>query len=90
MKHSRIIDITLLHSSVHSNLKYLFPTMKRSFLYVLLYRLSHYYYHDYYYYRLTGRFYRISYSYFEKHAQRSKKNLNNISLSSNLRVSITC
>ena len=53
-----------------------FPTMIRSFLYVPLYRLSHYYYYDddYYYYWLTGRFYRINCSYFEKHAQRSKKN----------------
>ena len=62
----------------------------RSFLHVLLYRLSNYYYYDDYYYRLTGPFYTINYSYFEKYARRSKKNLNNISLSSNLRVIITC
>ena len=45
--------------------------MKRSFLHVLLYRLSQYYYRGYHYYRLTGRFYKIKYSYFEK--TRTKK-----------------
>ena len=51
-----------------------FPTMIRSFSYVPLYILIYYYYYDDYYYWLTGRFYRINYFHFEKHAQRSKKN----------------
>ena len=38
---------------------------------MLLYRLSQYYYRGYHYYRLTGRFYKIKYSYFEK--TRTKK-----------------
>ena len=62
--------------------------MIRSFLHVPLYKLTYHYYYDYYYYRLTGRFYTINYSYFEKRAQRSKKNLNNITLSSNVRMII--